>query len=356
MPYKGHLAPFVFQLVGGLRAGMGYCGCKTLEELRTKARFIQVTAASVQESHPHDIAITQEAPNYSSAEARWGRRVGSPCCSRSSGGPASARSIPAGTAALQPARQLAGRHLEPYRPRSTGRVAATRTADPTTADRPSPTDAEGQSGSRRRSTEPKYVRLPAAQRRLRRPERRAAGTGRSSTGSARTRKRGTKRDPFAKYPKDADVPAAPAGRRRHGVSSPRPPITRRCGSTTSRSTSSTAGCTSRRRTPSGTGGTSGIIQPLVSAAYFYKDVLLWPNSLASGVRLRLLGHERRQVPAGQPDAVHALPAGADHHRHRRAKGSSSPGSRSRFRDRTVSGRQAQVDGLARLEACDSTTR
>jgi IMP dehydrogenase len=69
VPYKGPLAPFVYQLVGGLRAGMGYCGCKTLEELRAKARFIQVTAASVQESHPHDIAITQEAPNYSSSDA-----------------------------------------------------------------------------------------------------------------------------------------------------------------------------------------------------------------------------------------------------------------------------------------------
>jgi IMP dehydrogenase len=68
VPFKGHLSPFVYQLVGGVRAGMGYCGCKTLDELRTKARFIQVTAASVQESHPHDIAITQEAPNYSSAD------------------------------------------------------------------------------------------------------------------------------------------------------------------------------------------------------------------------------------------------------------------------------------------------
>src|SRR6185436_14347132 len=68
VPYKGQLAPFVYQLVGGLRAGMGYCGCRTLEELRTKTRFIQVTAASVQESHPHDIAITQEAPNYSTAD------------------------------------------------------------------------------------------------------------------------------------------------------------------------------------------------------------------------------------------------------------------------------------------------
>jgi IMP dehydrogenase/GMP reductase len=69
VPYKGLLAPYVYQLVGGVRAGMGYCGCHTLDELRTKARFVQVTAASVQESHPHDIAITQEAPNYSSADA-----------------------------------------------------------------------------------------------------------------------------------------------------------------------------------------------------------------------------------------------------------------------------------------------
>jgi IMP dehydrogenase len=68
VPYKGALAPFVFQLVGGLRAGMGYVGARTLEELRAKARFIQVSGASVQESHPHDIAITQEAPNYSVAD------------------------------------------------------------------------------------------------------------------------------------------------------------------------------------------------------------------------------------------------------------------------------------------------
>jgi IMP dehydrogenase len=66
VPFKGHLAPFVYQLVGGLRAGMGYCGCRNIEELRTRSRFIKVTSASVQESHPHDIAITQEAPNYSS--------------------------------------------------------------------------------------------------------------------------------------------------------------------------------------------------------------------------------------------------------------------------------------------------
>ncbi len=63
--YKGPLGPFVYQLVGGLRAGMGYCGTRTIEELRMDARFVQVSPASVRESHPHDIAITQEAPNYS---------------------------------------------------------------------------------------------------------------------------------------------------------------------------------------------------------------------------------------------------------------------------------------------------
>ena len=66
VPYKGPLAPFVYQLVGGLRAGMGYCGCRDIEELRTRTRFLTVSGAAVQESHPHDIVITQEAPNYSS--------------------------------------------------------------------------------------------------------------------------------------------------------------------------------------------------------------------------------------------------------------------------------------------------
>ena len=65
VPYKGKLGPYVYQLVGGLRAGMGYCGTPSIEKLRTDARFIRVSAASVRESHPHDIAITQEAPNYS---------------------------------------------------------------------------------------------------------------------------------------------------------------------------------------------------------------------------------------------------------------------------------------------------
>jgi IMP dehydrogenase len=65
VPFKGALSDFVYQLVGGLRAGMGYCGTRTIEELRRDAKFIQVSPASVRESHPHDIAITQEAPNYS---------------------------------------------------------------------------------------------------------------------------------------------------------------------------------------------------------------------------------------------------------------------------------------------------
>jgi IMP dehydrogenase len=63
--FKGPLSSVVYQLVGGLKAGMGYCGTRTIDELRTEARFIQVSPASVRESHPHDIAITQEAPNYS---------------------------------------------------------------------------------------------------------------------------------------------------------------------------------------------------------------------------------------------------------------------------------------------------
>ena len=65
VPFKGALSDFVYQLVGGLRAGMGYCGTQTIEQLRQDATFIQVSPASVRESHPHDIAITQEAPNYS---------------------------------------------------------------------------------------------------------------------------------------------------------------------------------------------------------------------------------------------------------------------------------------------------
>ena len=65
VPYKGLLSDSIFQLMGGLRAGMGYTGCATIEELHEKANFVQITASSLKESHPHDIQITKEAPNYS---------------------------------------------------------------------------------------------------------------------------------------------------------------------------------------------------------------------------------------------------------------------------------------------------
>ena len=68
--YKGALEDVVFQMTGGVRSGMGYCGCRTIEELHKNARFMKITAASLRESHPHDIHITKEAPNYSSEESR----------------------------------------------------------------------------------------------------------------------------------------------------------------------------------------------------------------------------------------------------------------------------------------------
>ena len=64
VPYKGPVSETIYQMMGGLRAGMGYCGCATIEELRTKAKFTRITAAGLRESHPHDIYITKEAPNY----------------------------------------------------------------------------------------------------------------------------------------------------------------------------------------------------------------------------------------------------------------------------------------------------
>lgn len=64
VPYKGHVSETIFQLIGGLKAGMGYCGVKNIDEMKTKARFIRITNAGLIESHPHDINITKEAPNY----------------------------------------------------------------------------------------------------------------------------------------------------------------------------------------------------------------------------------------------------------------------------------------------------
>lgn len=65
IPFKGPIADTIFQLVGGLRAGMGYCGVKNIEEMKTKTQFVRITGAGLKESHPHDVVITKEAPNYS---------------------------------------------------------------------------------------------------------------------------------------------------------------------------------------------------------------------------------------------------------------------------------------------------
>ncbi len=65
VPYKGVVADTIFQLVGGIRSGMGYCGCPTIPELQERAEFVRITGAGLKESHPHDIYITKEAPNYS---------------------------------------------------------------------------------------------------------------------------------------------------------------------------------------------------------------------------------------------------------------------------------------------------
>jgi IMP dehydrogenase len=64
VPYKGSLSSNIHQLVGGLRSGMGYLGCRDVATLRRKARFMQITAAGLREGHVHDVFITKEAPNY----------------------------------------------------------------------------------------------------------------------------------------------------------------------------------------------------------------------------------------------------------------------------------------------------
>ncbi|EPY43060.1 hypothetical protein AGDE_00863 [Angomonas deanei] len=66
VPYKGSVISIIYQLIGGLRAAMGYCGCATINDLRTKTEFVEITSAGVSESHVHDIHITKEAPNYRS--------------------------------------------------------------------------------------------------------------------------------------------------------------------------------------------------------------------------------------------------------------------------------------------------
>jgi IMP dehydrogenase len=64
VPYKGSVLAIVHQLIGGIRASMGYCGCRTIDELHTKAEFVEITSAGIRESHVHDVMITKEAPNY----------------------------------------------------------------------------------------------------------------------------------------------------------------------------------------------------------------------------------------------------------------------------------------------------
>jgi IMP dehydrogenase len=64
VPYRGTLSANILQLIGGLKAGMGYVGCRTIEELRQQARFVKISAAGMRESHVHDVIITKEAPNY----------------------------------------------------------------------------------------------------------------------------------------------------------------------------------------------------------------------------------------------------------------------------------------------------
>jgi IMP dehydrogenase len=64
VPYKGSVSALVPQLVGGLRSGMGYCGCGDVESLRRRGRFLRITASGLKESHAHDVIITKEAPNY----------------------------------------------------------------------------------------------------------------------------------------------------------------------------------------------------------------------------------------------------------------------------------------------------
>ena len=65
IPYRGHVSDVIFQLIGGLRASMGYCGAPTIQNMIDNTQFIQITNAGLRESHPHDVSITKEAPNYS---------------------------------------------------------------------------------------------------------------------------------------------------------------------------------------------------------------------------------------------------------------------------------------------------
>jgi IMP dehydrogenase len=64
VPFRGSMSISIYQIIGGLKAGMGYAGARTIDELRTKAKFVRITSAGLKESHVHDVIITKEAPNY----------------------------------------------------------------------------------------------------------------------------------------------------------------------------------------------------------------------------------------------------------------------------------------------------
>ena len=68
VPYRGPVSDTIFQMLGGIRSGMGYCGAPNMEALRTKSKFVRITSAGLRESHPHDIYITKEAPNYTTSQ------------------------------------------------------------------------------------------------------------------------------------------------------------------------------------------------------------------------------------------------------------------------------------------------
>ena len=64
VPYKGSVNAIIFQLIGGVRSSMGYCGCETIDQMHEKAAFVEISSAGMRESHVHDVQITKEAPNY----------------------------------------------------------------------------------------------------------------------------------------------------------------------------------------------------------------------------------------------------------------------------------------------------
>jgi len=69
VPYKGPLSETIYQFIGGLRAAMGYCGAKNIDALKKNARFVKISNAGLKESHPHDVIITEESPNYQSSKS-----------------------------------------------------------------------------------------------------------------------------------------------------------------------------------------------------------------------------------------------------------------------------------------------